>query len=360
MAGKNQHYIPRMLLRGFSRPSQSGKEQQAYVYRHNQIFLDNINRIASENYFYSSQSDGTTPILDDKITAYESERIQSRFRVLQNANFDDRVDAEIATEIFTHFCIRQKFQQSIWSDTFSLIGYIVAYSALKSPEYVSKKAGIKKVFGVSYLSPKSDLWRSIIENAKQQNFLMFMLSYPITFFFAPYFLKKICEEKTMEEVISHLAGFRLDMEKVTTDAFRTHLHQTLESPFEARPYKEWIWQVRRAPAGGLVLPDCVGICLNEGYEFMPIGLLERDTFNKRIVIMPIDSERVLVGINGIVLFPETLDINHALVACSHSFFVARERTPAFERLTNEIRSRYTKGLTDMLTSSFGKTDQKAV
>ncbi len=177
MAGKNQHYIPRMLLRGFSRPSQSGKEQQAYVYRHNQIFLDNINRIASENYFYSSQSDGTTPILDDKITAYESERIQSRFRVLQNANFDDRVDAEIATEIFTHFCIRQKFQQSIWSDTFSLIGYIVAYSALKSPEYVSKKAGIKKVFGVSYLSPKSDLWRSIIENAKQQNFLMFMLSY---------------------------------------------------------------------------------------------------------------------------------------------------------------------------------------
>ncbi len=69
MAGRNQHYIPRLLMRGFIVPGIEGEKVFCYEKDHSPDEPKSIKRIASDDDFYSEPHDNA---LDDSITAAET------------------------------------------------------------------------------------------------------------------------------------------------------------------------------------------------------------------------------------------------------------------------------------------------
>jgi hypothetical protein len=67
--GKNQHYVPQALLKGFK----VGKKDQVFVFdKHTEkSFRASIRNVASENYFYNIDHDGVAISLDPALTELE-------------------------------------------------------------------------------------------------------------------------------------------------------------------------------------------------------------------------------------------------------------------------------------------------
>lgn len=73
MAGKRQHYIPRLLLRGFLASSVQDAER-TWLHRIGKTGkLVGIRDVGVEENFYSKIGAGSTPTLDDLVTAIEGE-----------------------------------------------------------------------------------------------------------------------------------------------------------------------------------------------------------------------------------------------------------------------------------------------
>lgn len=68
---KNQHYVPQFLLKGFT----TGKKHQVWVFdKHNgNSFRTSIRNVASGNYFYNFDRDGTEVSLDPLLTKLDNE-----------------------------------------------------------------------------------------------------------------------------------------------------------------------------------------------------------------------------------------------------------------------------------------------
>ncbi len=92
------------------------------------------------------------------------------------------------------------------------------------------------------------------------------------------------------------------------------------------------WMVEAAPPEGAVLPDCVAIALLEGG--IPRPFIGSSSEEVRAVVLPLSTDKLLVGAKegGPHLSLHTL--NAAAAACSHEFFLAA--TDAHSALVCEI------------------------
>src|SRR6185312_12605251 len=99
MSGRNQHFIPQSLLRGFG--VKRGKKTYVVAYTFDRgVFAPPTDGIGAEGNFYSELDvDGGTETLDDKITDYE-QRIPAVLEQLRQLS--DEADAALAAELVTH------------------------------------------------------------------------------------------------------------------------------------------------------------------------------------------------------------------------------------------------------------------
>src|SRR5205085_12024747 len=108
MAGRKQHHIPRLLLRGFIAP-EFAPAQRVWLFRRNKAgIVVNIRDAAAQRNFYSAaKADVADPqTLDDVITDYESivlAPIIARFRACQNGQ---KVPSDQAAEAVVHLIVR--------------------------------------------------------------------------------------------------------------------------------------------------------------------------------------------------------------------------------------------------------------
>ena len=79
-----------------------------------------------------------------------------------------------------------------------------------------------------------------------------------------------------------------------------------------------------------MLPDCIAIAFHEDGEVFPYMASERD--QTTTVIMPLATDRLLVGRSGMAGELDLQSLNSSAIACSHRFFLCSSDASAFAEL----------------------------
>jgi hypothetical protein len=120
MAGKRQHYIPRLLQRGFLHDPKEEAERTWLHRRDTEPKLVGIRDVGVEDWFYSRNPDGLKPTLDEAITEFEGD-LSATVNSFRAMSHKASVDAVLAAECVVHLVMRTNHLRNVMSKGFTSI-----------------------------------------------------------------------------------------------------------------------------------------------------------------------------------------------------------------------------------------------
>jgi hypothetical protein len=330
VSGKKQHHVPQSLQRGFLFDENAEK---TYVHRRNgHSSPRKICDVLAQRYFYGR--------LDGRITKYEN-RLGDLLKKLRAIQIDGKVGADVAAEVIAHLTPRGANMRRIFgtgmeqlmtaaAEAFADEDTVVTMLGLAEPEpnptwnehiagMLEKESHLKTLLGL-FPIPKSLLDRVIFMTAKEH----FVGSFDAT-------------TLGIEAAFAAILGGLDDM-------VRESHNKALGNGQFAEPRKTSLealeWHIRAAPPEGAVLPDCVALGVDEaGGIFVPYMITKTDTV--AAVVMPLTSEKLLVGVRPGHAAPDLANFNHDAAACSDELFITASPAPIFAELGANMGARWT-------------------
>jgi hypothetical protein len=331
MSGRNQHFIPRMLLRGFR---SRGDEARTYVWvarREGGVFEPNIIGVAAQNDFYSAPSSDGRPTLDDAITHYE-DRLGALLMGLRRLDFGETAPAEDASEVVSHLTRRVPGFRHFMGDTVSDL-FQRASDHFSRPEVIRGLAGLEgpeptEVFRDRALPEiRANPRRAHMQNVPDD--MLVAMAYAqaregYDVLFAP---QAALVEDALRTLIAQAPA-------QAAEGHRRILAEDLAGQARVDFLDGYRWRIEAAPEGGCILPDCVALGVTGAGELRPFMLCDRtDTAG---VAFPLAADRLLVAAPPDGDWPNLADFNAAAAAASDHFFVAHVRRPDMEALKGRI------------------------
>jgi hypothetical protein len=353
MSGKKQHHIPQSLQRGFLFDK---KAERTYVYRKSgNTFLASIRDVAAQRYFYSRVSSDGSKTLDDHITEYE-DRLGAFLIKLRNLPVNSIVEADVAAEVVAHLTPRTAHTRRMFGRGIGKLMTAVA-------EIFTDEDSFLKLLGLEEPEP-SVIWnkhiQGFLEKSPQIKARLELLPIPLES------LNRILFIAAKEHFVSNFEGISSSFKVVfkpflngLDDFVRDNHNKSLGKGnfMEIRKASLAVlqWSVRSAPNEGAVLPDCVALGLDKTSSlFQPYLMTETDSLSA--VVMPITSEKLLVGTRIDHSTPNFSSFNDDAAACSNELFIASSQGLVFEQLGTRIGIRWTS----MLDSAVQEALQEVV
>ena len=338
MSGKKQHHVPQSLQRGFLCDV---KAEKTYVHRRNGgKFPASISDVLAQRYFYSRLSSDGSKTLDDLITKYEG-KLGGLLIKLRAIRIDDKADADVAAEVVAHLTPRSANMRRIFgsgmkqlmtatAQAFSDEDTVVAMLGLVEPEpnptwnehigsMLETESHLKTALELLPI-PKSVLDRAIFMFAKEH----FVGNFD-------------AETLGLAEAFTAMLGGLDDMVR---EAHNKALGDGTVAELRKASLGALEWHVRATPPEGAILPDCVALGVDEaGGIFLPYMMTKTETVSA--VVMPLTSEKLLVGVRPGHAAPDLANFNHDAAACSDELFITASPAPIFEELGANMGARWT-------------------
>lgn len=334
MSGRKQHFIPQSILRGFSRQGMGAKRQVVVYTRDRGIFTAATDGVGAERNFYSELAvDGDSPTLDDNITEFETPLadVLRNFRALPHGAL---VDIQEAATFVTHLTVRNDHFRKTLSSGGSAI-----FDGLQASMSVEHTA--KALLGLSNDSPSGPILEALENLMTEHSTALSAIGMSnekfIEFAFdaAKANFSKLHID-LIELMRAEFASFdSRKMLEIAASGQRRTLEKDLSPKGWIERLSKMVWRISHCDLS-IVLPDCVSVAVTQAGEALPMLLPENETI--QFVLVPIASDRLLVGSRGEADSVPSLDLNAAFAACSWDFFVGNERNHDWVRLSETIRS----------------------
>lgn len=326
MSGKKQHYIPQVLLRGFSLADTKFPPIAVYS-RERGFYKTNTRDTAAENEFYSPVlPEGGT--LDDEITTYEDE-LKGQLAKIKEAP-DGLVDSELAALVIVHLTLRNDHTRRFFGGAGE--GVLSAVRDLfRKTENARAMMGFDRPFKDSM--------------AKQEIRAEIKKRYP---FLTPIHALEM-EEKMIREAQQRFDEFyekqKIEIEALTErmlesvpemaeGAHKKALRGNLTPPeLRVQVLKKLNWKL---VSGDFLLPDCVAVSF-VGDDAFPYMLTHED--DMKFVFMPLSRELGLFGTVEEFPLPSSSRLKEMSAACSADFFVSHSVEDALKPLIATIGQR---------------------
>lgn len=355
MSGKKQHYIPKVLLKGF-RANQKGAYGQALVFKSTQTpYPASIADIAAQRFFYSEISKDGTQTLDDRITAYEN-RLTLLLNNLLETQHGHQTEPLVAAEVVAHLSVRGAYLREIFS---SGVGQLVQGFS----ETWSAPEAARVALQIDDPSMSSVFWRTMdteIEKLKHQ------LPGP----FPTPLLRRLLRQYVREDFDS-LHGqispsINAALENLVSlapasirDSHASALGSTLVPDERVAGLATLCWKVFRSK-DSFILPDCVAISLSrDGTSTQPYMMERLEDLSA--VMLPIAKDRMLFGSRPGVSFEES-EFNSEAARCSTTFFVSSEDSENLRELAsligNTTRSAISSIVSETLAGSLSPSERE--
>jgi Protein of unknown function (DUF4238) len=333
MTGRNQHHIPQFFLRGFGVPT-SGRPKKIWLFEKGQDpCLAEIKRTASAVDFYSPPSADGSPTLDGKMTDLETPQARCVAEV-RAISVGQSVDANVAAGIVAHLAprashIRATFEHGIKG---ILTGAIAAFTDTKN---------VERLLGLNADAPSDRFREKISKTLKDdERFAQVGLPEPVLERVAFRLAKEHFGhsfEAELPAISSALGRLMSAAESLARDAHNKALDSVIDEDVRQELLATFVWSVEAAPAAGAVLPDCVALGVRDGPASCPFMLASNDEL--RAVVMPVSSQKLLVGRRSGAALPDLIRVNEDAAACSHSFYVAGSNAMVLAELSRLIGRR---------------------
>lgn len=354
MSGKNQHYIPQFLQRGFS---VAGSHKKKIWKIHKGDWLPtkpgSINRIASESCFYSKPSADGLCTLDDEITNEENS-IAAILQSLRGAGVGASVNSVDASELVCHFSPRTAHLREVFERGMRQI-------VVGAAKVLTDADRVKSMIGIDQQEP-NEAFRTHVVSALRKDGLLASLPLP---------------EAVVERIAFHMGKeqFQNNFDKnlpSMKEAFSNFLDRTGETvrsghnkalskqggPGKRRELlRIFRWEIIAAPREGAVLPDCVAMAIDREEGVTPFMLARND--DCRAVVMPLDECLLLLGVCGGFKLPPDFNYNREAARASHNFFLASSNREEVQKLQSVIGERSSAKIDESVQESLSKFLQSA-
>jgi hypothetical protein len=305
VSGPNEHFLPRLIQRGFLL---QGVGEFTFQVTSQMAGKRPIRKVGSADYFNSGSKSGKA--IDDELGKFEN-KIGPTFEKWRNSS-GEIVPAEVASETILRFAIRGSYIRENFID---LLG--VGFERLLAP-FMSEKTVRKKILK-EITDEKSDTRLKIRKNLIQQGRLGQVLIES----------EKLCVDLMIEQinltVTNNMAEFRkffpiLDdmMPYMMKKAHRNVLAVDLNDTTRSKKLLAMDWRIAKIKNSEFILPDCVAIVVPQSGPCGPLFLWERDV--PHCVVMPISNENLLIGGQVSLIDPSTL--NAQLASCATTFYIS--------------------------------------
>lgn len=313
MAGKRQHYVPRLLQRGFLHDPAEVAERTWLHRRGAKARLAGIRDVGVEDWFYSRKSRDGQPTLDDLITDLEGD-LSATVNGMRRVPPGGSVDPSLAAHCVVHLVMRTDHLRQIMSGAATSLTDEIQ-SLFTDPSRLAS------MFGLS----APELSQSVTEAVREAALELAPTGVP------PSFTERLVSALIREngdDLVRNAAAawgpllpllFR-DLADKVRDAHSRILRMPPEGSGWMTRLSTFHWTIEAGEE--LILPDAVALAAEASGRLVPLMFTSAD--DTRAVMMPISSNLILIGI------PTDLgafNLEHfnaqAAAACSAFFIGAR-------------------------------------
>lgn len=311
MAGKRQHYIPRLLQRGFLDLSSEGA-QQTWLHRRGVIPRRvSIRHIGVEDWFYSRKSQNFSPTLDDVISDIEQDLAPS-LRNFRSSTPGSSCDPHEAAYAVVHLAFRTAHLRQIMSTSMSQL-FSEAESLFLDPTRLSE------MIGLTGRAPASPVTKAIRESASELEHL----GIPATFSerLIAYEIREV-GAKLVEQAVATLDPIFPNLFDSLADRIREAHNSIVATSPESNGWVSALTEFKWTIESGedLILPDTVALACEKDGQLLP--LLFTSAKDVEAVVMPISTDRMLVARKSDRTLIDVNHFNKEAAANSDSFFIA--------------------------------------
>lgn len=354
MAGRKQHHIPQVLLRGFGR-NEGGKSTLVWVYSATRgKYRSATEGIGSQRDFYSAPAaPDQAETLDDRITRHEGEHLAPLIEALRKLEPGSDVDARAAAEAVVHLSIRASHFREAFSSAFGEMLHGLG-SVFLDPGQVVRLLKVhenppgrtvRKMIDEAWVGNRAALAR---KGFNKDGFQRAMLRE----------LRARAEGAVGEH--TPLVAALLDMMRgraleMTREAHRRALATSLVPAPRVETLAALLWTVQAGPASGCILPDCVVTATLDDGDCLPLAFADSDRIGS--VVLPLSHDRVLVGSRRGAVAPTTQEQTQSVAAAAWDYFIAREDDPANDSALPHVGQRihaYLRDIVEESTAHIGK------
>jgi hypothetical protein len=332
MSGRWQHNIPQSLQRGFRAPGGSNMSSNVWFFERGcEPAFRLVKDIAAENDFYSEPSvDGATT-LDDQITNYERNSFDRAYQDLKNTAPDSILDPTKAAEVVTHLSIRCDYVRRTF-------GEAAQKTFLDARTIFCDEKHVRPLLGVDDETPSPKLTEAIDELVAQHGgFGNIPVPSSVIYRVAHMALRERFNS-TFLEIAPQLTKLLINISEEAPTFVREGHNKILSSEPAPRPrvdhLSELDWTTRTSNLEGFILPDCVALSCDSDNGLQPILLTTLAEVS--LVLMPLSSTKMLVGLKRGAREPDLNGFNKAAATCSHRFFIGAHSR--FAELSSHIGS----------------------
>lgn len=317
MSGKNHHYIPQFLLKGFSSRKRK-REIYCWVFRKsNDPIETNIRNINSQNYFYGRPSENEA-YADEILT-----RLEGKFaKVIDDLRLSDlniNIDSKVIGDFVGHLMIRSNYLRNQIRSGSSLIFHRII-------EFLEDEANLVPVICRIIESNPDYFYKEFEKELKK---------IPVLAFLSKERLYELLKEKK-EDFANHIApefkvllsGFKLLLNRKGTEILRVSHNKALaQSPIPtgySKHFAQFDWYLDEAEQTNFILGDtAVVFKVNQNRNYVGFP----DLKEIQAVFLPISSSRIVIGCKkGGKLNWDEHEVNTAIAMCSDDCFISQNNT----------------------------------
>jgi hypothetical protein len=298
--------------------------------------------------------------LDDKITEAENPLSRSFLTVRAQA-LGSRVDPVTAAEIVTHLAPRAAHIRTSMAAG-------VRYLVDRTVSLFSDPRNVERLLELDQEAP-TDLFRERLREglSDRPEFEQLGLPSPVLERVAFYLAKENFGPVVEPETGPFMQMFKETWDEGSDEAIRKGHNRSLEASDGPNVRRDLLatfdWTVEAASAEGAILPDCVALAYEGSQPPLPLMFVGQDM---RAVVMPLSTEKLLVGQRPDSQAVDTSTFNEDAAACSHRFFLARDAPEVAdlsrhiaERPTNYVQAAVEDAVSEVMPPKAGETTEVA-
>ncbi len=307
---RKQHYIPQMLLRGFSKVN-----TKISVHKKDSTYETNIKDTAAMRDFYSPADDMS---LDDVLTDHEASSLQKHMSTLRKLPNDSEVFKNIASEVIHFFNIRTKFFRDIFS-SFAKDTVTCLQDSLTREEFKKHTKSGAREAALQNISDYYDKNKEKIQINKKL-FLKIATNY---FDKNPTIIEKSLDQTydNFNSIVDHTLS---QIPNIVKDGHTKGLAQVYESRNIPEFYSSFTWVIKKDTNYNFILPDCIAVVITEEGS-SPVGFQSEAT--SCVILFPIAKDILLVGKKGDFKVDISKFNHYAAENTSEIFFCHPQFTP---------------------------------
>jgi hypothetical protein len=285
MAGKRQHYVPRLLQRGFLHDPTEEAERTWLHRRSAKSKLVGICDVGVEDWFYSRKPLDGQPTLDDLITDIEGD-LSATVNDLRATPPGATVNPDVAARCVVHLVMRTGHLRSLMSKGISRLTDEIQ-------SLVTDPSRLAKVFGLNSPALAPRITQAIRDAALE------LAPFGIPPAFAERLMSVLIRESgddLVRNAASTLAPLFPQLFGDLASRVRDAHNRVLETPHESNGWvtslSSFCWTIEAGEE--LILPDAIALAAEATGRLVP--LLFTGAADVRGVVMPISRNRILVGV----------------------------------------------------------------